>query len=188
LLQSAPMPQAPGEDLERLVADHTGPLLRGALALGFPPADAEELVQDSFVAYLDAGERFERRSSPRTYLFGILYNKGAALSRKRAKELASDDVEKAFDARFSAAGHWLADEPKGPEDAALTQELAAIIRRCAEGLSQSQREAFFLKEAEGASSEEVCNVLGVSGTNLRVLLFRARLRLRECLEKTWEAR
>lgn len=175
-------------DLAKLVADHTGPLLRGALALGFSQPDAEELVQDSFVAFLDAQDRFEGRSSPRTYLFGILYNKGAALARKRAKEIASDDVEKAFDARFDARGHWLADEPKGPEAAALTAELAAQIKRCAEQLPAPQRAAFFLKEAEGASAGEVCNVLGVSGTNLRVLLFRARLRLRECLEKSWQAR
>ena len=63
-----------------------------------------------------------------------------------------------------------------------------MIKACAENLSADQRAAFFLKEAEGASSEEVCNVLGVSDTNLRVLLFRARLRLRECLERAWGAR
>lgn len=176
------------EDLERLVAENTAPLLRGALAFGFPEADAQELVQDTFVAFLKAQERFEGRSSVRTFLFGILYNKGAALARKRRRETAAEDVEAAFDARFDAAGHWRAGEPQGPEDAALSKELAAIIAACAEKLGEDQRAAFFLKEAEGLSSEEVRNVLGVSDTNLRVLLYRARLRLRECLEKTWKAR
>jgi RNA polymerase sigma-70 factor, ECF subfamily len=174
--------------LERLVAEHTGPLLRGALAQGFSPADAEELVQETFVAYLQAQGRFEGRSSVRTFLFGILYNKGAELSRRRSRESATDDVEKVFDARFDARGHWLASAPKGPEDAALSAEIASLIARCAEGLSQAQRAAFFLKESEGAAPEDICNVLAVSDTNLRVLLFRARLRLRECLERAWESR
>lgn len=176
------------DDLERLVGENTGPLLRGALALGFSEADAEELVQDTFVAFLKARERFEGRSSVRTFLFGILYNKGAALSRKSRREAGTDDVEALFDARFNAAGHWRAGEPQGPEDAALSKELAELIAACAERLTQDQRGAFFLKEAEGLEAPEVCNILGVSDTNLRVLLFRARLRLRECLEKTWKGR
>lgn len=175
-------------ELDRLVADHTGPLLRGALGMGFSQADAEELVQDTFVAYLDAQERFEGRSTVRTFLFGILYNKGAALSRKKRRETGAEDIELVFDAHFTPGGHWLADRPKGPEEAALSQEIADLIAACAEKLSESQRSAFFLKVTQGAPSEEICNILGVSDTNLRVLLFRARLRLRECLEKSWESR
>lgn len=175
-------------DVARLIEEHTAPLLRGALAFGFSQADAEELVQDTFAAFLEGQARFEGRSSARTYLFGILYNKGAELSRRRKKESGVEDVEAVFEARFDRAGHWLAGAPKGPEQSALDAELAAIIARCAEGLSEQQRAAFFLKEAEGVEPKEVCNVLGVSDTNLRVLLFRARLRLRECLERSWETR
>ena len=176
------------EELERLIDEYTRPLLRGALAMGFSESDAEELVQDTFVAFIKARDRFEGRSSLKTYLFGILYHKGAALSRSRKKEVGVEDIEAVFDAQFNKAGHWLANAPRGPEDAALSNEIAKFIALCAEKLSATQRTAFFLKEAEGESTEEICNVLGVSDTNLRVLLFRARLRLRECLEKTWEAR
>ena len=178
------------ETLEQAVAAYTGPLLRGGLALGLALSDAEELVQDTFAAFLSAAGRFEGRSQLRTYLFGILYNKAKELRRKRVKESGADDeaLEAAFNTRFDGAGHWMASQPKGPEAAALNGELAALIAACAEGLPEAQRAAFFLKEAEGLSTEEACNVLAVSGTNLRVLLFRARLRLRECLERRWEDR
>lgn len=181
------MPASIGEDLEKLVADNAGFLLRGAIGMGFSQDDAEELVQDTFVSYLKARERFAGRSSVRTFLFGILHNKGAERSRKTRRETAVDDVESVFEARFSAGGFWRS-APKGPEETALAQEAARLIAICAEKLSVTQRAAFFLKEAEGVPAEEICNVLGVSGTNLRVLLFRARLRLRECLENTWDAR
>lgn len=176
------------EDLSQLVAEHTGTLLRGAMAMGFSQADAEELVQESFVAYLKARDRFEGRSSVKTFLFGILYNKGAELSRKKKREAGLEDIEAVFDSHFDGAGHWLATLPKGPEEEALSKELADVIAACAEKLSVEQRTAFYLKEVEGTSPEEVRNVLGVSDTNLRVLLYRARLRLRECLERSWEGR
>lgn len=176
------------EDLSRLVAEHTRPLLRGAMAMGFSEADAEELVQDTFVAYLDARSRFEGRSSVRTYLFGILYHKGAEFSRKRRRETGTEDIEAVFNTHFTGGGHWLAALPKGPEAEALSKELTEIIAGCAEKLSTDQKASFYLREMEGLSSEEICNALSVSNTNLRVLLFRARLRLRECLEKIWETR
>jgi RNA polymerase sigma-70 factor (ECF subfamily) len=178
------------QTLEQAVAEHTAPLLRGALALGWTLPDAEELVQDTFAAYLAGAGRFEGRSGLRTYLFGILYNKSRELSRKRAREPGSDDLEAeaAFHARFDPRGHWLASQPQGPEAAALNDELASLIAACAGTLPEQQRAAFFLKEAEGLSNPEVCNALGVSDTHLRVLLFRARLRLRECLERSWDAR
>jgi len=188
LLQCQKSMAAPREDLSRLVFEHTGVLLRGAMAMGFTQADAEELVQDTFVAFLQARDRFEGRSSVRTFLFGILYNKGAELSRKHQREERSEDIEKIFDAQFDGAGHWLADRPRGPDEEALDHELAEAISECAKGLSMDQKTAFFMKETEGLSSQEVCNTLGITDTNLRVLLYRARLRLRECLERTWERR
>jgi len=75
--------------------------------------------------------------------------------------------------------------PQGPEESALTKEIQAWIEKCAENLSAAQRAAFFLKEVEGESSEAICNILGVSYTNFRVLMYRARTKLRECLEKHW---
>lgn len=170
--------------LDALIKAHTEALLAGALGMGFSLADAEELVQATFVSFLEAADRFEGRSKIRTYLFGILYNKGLEASRKSGRERAEDHNDAAFADRFDGDGMW-ASPPQGPEDAALSTEIREWVERCAEGLTGDQRMAFFLRESEGQSSEEVCNVLGVSATNLRVLLFRARVRLRECLEKKW---
>lgn len=173
--------------IETLVAEHTDALLCAALGLGFGRADAEELVQDVFVAFLGAAERFEGRSSLKTYLFGILYNKARELRRKKAREEATEDIESVFDARFGMLGVWNC-IPRGPEDEALAGEAAAALAACAEGLSFEQRTAFYLKEAEGESAEAVCAALGVTPGHLRVLLFRARNRLRDCLEKKWRSR
>ncbi len=170
--------------LEELVKTYTQPLIAAAFTLGFSETDAEELAQDTFVSFLEAVDRFEGRSQLKTYLFGILYNKASTLRQKRWREEGTDDIEKAFDQRFDLDGQWSV-PPKGPEDAALTQEIKRMIEKCAEGLPAQQRAAFFLRETEGERAESVCNILKVSPTHLRVLLFRARVKLRECLERNW---
>ena len=175
--------------LESAVQDFSGPLYSAALGLGFPPTDAEELVQDSFAGLAEALPRFEGRSSLKTYLFGILYNKARELWRRRKRELGLEDLEGSLDARLDARGHWLTGNgPRGPEEENLSKEVLELITLCAEKLSLNQKAAFQLIEVEGQTREEACNALGISDTNLRVLLHRARLGLRECLEKRWEAR
>lgn len=170
--------------MEELVNSYTQPLMAGAFALGFSEADAEELAQETFVAFLSAIDRFEGRSQLKTYLFGILYNKAADMRKKRHREDSLDEIQEDYEKRFDDKGMWSA-PPQGPEDSALTKEIQAWIEKCAENLSANQRTAFFLREVEGESSEAICNVLGVSYTNLRVLMYRARMALRECLEKNW---
>ncbi|MDE2489776.1 MAG: sigma-70 family RNA polymerase sigma factor [Elusimicrobia bacterium] len=173
------------EALTALVDENLPILLAGALAIGLPRADAEEVVQETFVSFLSALDRFEGRSSVRTYLFGILYHKAAHLRAKSRRETGADDIEAVVEARFNANGTW-ARPPRGPEAQALDGEFRAWVERCAEGLSEDQRAVFFLKEVEGEAPEAICNALGVSATNLRVLLHRAKLKLRECLERNWE--
>jgi RNA polymerase sigma-70 factor, ECF subfamily len=172
------------ESIERLIREHTQPLLAAAFGLGFREADAEELVQDVLVAFLGSVERFEGRSTVKTFLFGILYNKARELRRQKAREAASEDIEAVFDARFGAFGIWNC-FPRGPEDEALAAEQSRLLEQCSERLSVDQRTAFYMKEVENQSTEAICNILGVSATNLGVLLFRARNKLRECLEKKW---
>lgn len=173
--------------LEEVVRTHTGPLLAASFGMGFPQSDAEELVQETFTAFLSALERFEGRSSVRTFLFGILYRKALERRRKDARELATDPIDQVFETRFGFMGMW-STPPKGPEEEVLSKETAKLIGQCLEGLSQSQRTAFYLKEVEKESNSAICNILDVRDTHLRVLLFRARNNLRECLEKKWEAR
>ena len=173
------------EVLTALVDDNLPNLLAGALALGLSRVDAEEVVQETFVAFLSGLDRFEGRSSLRTYLFGILYHKAANLRAKNRREEATDDIEAVFDARFAADGMW-SRPPRGPEEEVLDGEIREWVQRCAEGLSDDQRAVFFLKEVDGEEPEAICNALGVSTTNFRVLLHRAKLKLRECLERNWE--
>lgn len=184
------------EELERLrardeaalaavVSEHAEPLYAGALGLGVSEADAEDLVQETLAAFLSGVEKFEGRSSVRTYLFGILYNKARQRWSSGWREQAVDPVDEAFESRFDASG--VLRTLKGPEETAEGAELARHIEECAGGLSQQQRAAFFLKEVEHESTEDICKILGVSETNLGVLLFRARNKLRECLERKWES-
>lgn len=186
-----------GETLQRLrerdpeaiaaaVREFSGALLRAALGLGFPELEAEELTQAAFAAFLEGAARFEGRSSLRTYLFGILYHKAQEHRRLRGRELAVDPADGLFEERFSATGHW-SRPPRGPEQEADAREIAALIASCLEGLPPQQRAAFQLREVSQEAPAEVCNVLGVTDTHLRVLLFRARSRLRECIEGKWKA-
>ncbi|MBI5594675.1 MAG: sigma-70 family RNA polymerase sigma factor [Elusimicrobia bacterium] len=174
------------EALAALVDDNMPRLLNGALGAGLSRADAEDAVAETFAAFFGQLERFEGRSSLRTYLFGILYHKAHHIRAKAAREQGHDDIEAVFEARFKEDGTW-GRPPKGPEGEALDAEARRLIADCSEKLPEAQKSAFFLKESERLETEEVCNILGVSGTNLRVMLHRARLRLRECLERAWEA-
>jgi RNA polymerase sigma-70 factor (ECF subfamily) len=173
--------------VDALIQEYTNPLMCAAFALGFSESDAEELLQETFFALLSALERFEMRSKLKTYMFGILYNKARTLRGKQNREEAFDPQEPDFANRFDARGMWVT-PPKGPEDSALTDEIRAWVRKCSENLTLNQRAALFLKEIDGENSESVCNVLNVSPTNLRVLLHRAKIKMRDCLEKNWEQR
>lgn len=173
------------EALTAMVNEHLPTLLAGALAIGLSRADAEEVAQETFVAFLAKLDRFEGRSSLRTYLFGILYHKASNLRAKARREESSADIEVLAEARLTKGG-MRARPPHGPEAEMLDAEISRWVEKCAEGLSDSQRTAFFLKEVEGETSEAICNIMGVSAINLRVMLHRARLKLRECLERNWE--
>lgn len=169
----------------KVIEAHAGTLYNAALGLGLARADAEDLVQDTLATFFEKRESFEGRSSVRTYLFGILYNKAKQRWRKSWREEPADPVDKAFESRFDAAG--VLRRLDGPEETALNAELAALIADCSAGLTQAQAAAFHLKEVERLSTAELCKTLDVTETHLGVLLFRARNKLRECLEKKWEA-
>jgi RNA polymerase sigma-70 factor (ECF subfamily) len=170
--------------VEGLIEEFASPLLAAACSWGLSKPDAEEAVQDALVDFLEALKRFEGRSSLKTYLFGVLYHKCSERRRKSAREQATEDIEAAFDARFGSFGVWNC-IPRGPEEEAVNDELKGWLADCASGLSVDQRAAFQMKVVEGRETEEVCKILAVTSTNLGVLLFRARNKLRECLEKKW---
>lgn len=168
------------EALSRVVRENLRPVLRAARGTGLSPADAEEVVQEVFKTFIETAPRFEGRSRIRTWLFGILYRKLSENRRKAARN-EHEDLEAVFESRFSADGHWT-QPPRRPDQDLEAHELRQQLRRCLGHAPAAQRMAFVLREAEGLSTAEICKILGVSRTNLGVMLHRVRNRLRECLE------
>ena len=174
------------EALADAAGEHARPLFKAARALGFDEAGAEDLVQDVFATFLERLDSFEGRSQLRTWLFGILYRK--ALERHRASIMADrmDPIDEVFESRFDARGKWVR-PPADLERLLLSKELGEVIRGCMDGLPAKQRAAFVLREVEDFDTAEICKILDVSVTNFGVLIFRARAKLRECLEsKGWK--
>ena len=144
---------------------------------------AEEVVQDTWLAVVRGVERFEGRSTFKTWLFHILLNRArsAAGREHRAPPLADEDLGE----RFDANGAWAT--PPVPwseeaEDRLVAQHLAERVRALLPGLPEAQRQVLLLRDIEGVPAPDVCELLGVSDGNQRVLLHRARVHLRRQLD------
>lgn len=184
-ISPTPATRASANDVEELVDRYTDNLMRAALSLGFPEIEAEELVQATFVAYLEACKRFEKRSKILTYLFGILYNKARETRRFLGRHESIDKtVEDAFEGHFDHEEHWdqtSMDKMTELEKKAQDSAIGKLLADCLEGLTAVMRMAFTMKEVEGMDSDAICLALGLTTSNLGVTLFRARNKLRECL-------
>lgn len=169
------------EAITLVVRAYTRQLFRASLGLGFDSNASDELVQRVWATFFDVLPNFRAQSHVRTFLFGILYNKASEMRREGQKTDSSDPVEEVMDKRFGENGQWV-QPPLDPETFAMSGEALEEIEDCLSGLNTTQRTAFWLKEVEELESAEVCNALQLNATNLRVVLFRARNKLRECLE------
>lgn len=167
--------------IRRVVDAHASPIFRAARGAGLGEDEAADLVQETFVTFVETAPRFEGRSRVRTWLFGILYRKLAEKRRHLERQRRMGDIEETFERRFAANGRWLV--PPAPADQPLIAgELRSAIGDCLDVTPLRQRMAFLLREIEGLTTDEIRTVLNVSESNVGVLLFRARNRLRECLE------
>ena len=156
-------------------------IFRAARGAGLDTPRAEDVVQSTFTTLIETAPRFEGRSHIRTWLFGILYRKIAETRRDITKEQGTDDIDEVIESRFKPNGAWL--RPPRPIEAEIEAgEIRKAIATCLEDVLTSQRMAFVLREVEGFSTEEICKILEVTRTNFGVLIYRARNRLRECLE------
>lgn len=170
------------ETLSEAVREHARPLYRAARGMGFREEEAEDLVQDIFATFLETLDRFEGLSQVRTWLFGILHHKVFERRRERYREERNDPIDEVFESRFDTRGNWV----RPPDDLhglMESQQIGEAIAGCLEGLPAAQREVFVLREVQGFETPEICKILGLTVTNMGVMMHRARNRLRECIEK-----
>jgi RNA polymerase sigma-70 factor, ECF subfamily len=165
-----------------LVGRYHQPMLRLARSMVASEAVAEEAVQDTWLGVVRGIERFEGRSSFKTWLFRILVNRArsAGAHEERTEAIASVDPD-----RFDAGGQWA--DPVDQWRAAVDDRLEAavwapILKSALEQLPARQRTVVVLRDVEGLSSDEVCAALGVTAGNQRILLHRGRTRMREILD------
>jgi len=181
---------------ENWVDEYGDFLYRYALARVKDPSIAEDLVQETFLAALKARRNFEGRSTARTWLIAILKHKIVDYIRKKVREQTSDKVESIFDAAaidsgdtgFNGSGHW--NNPPGkwavnPTKLYEQKEFIDILYHCLGELPERQAKAFMMREIDGLSTDEICKALGISATNSWVIVYRARILLRQCLEIKW---
>jgi len=147
---------------------------------------AEDAVQDTLLAALAGESGFGQRASLRTWLTGILKHKIIDAIRRTSRE-APAAGEDEFDALFDERGHWI--EMPGAwsdPDASLDQKrFFAALELCLSRLPVKTAQTFLMREHMGLETDEICKELAITATHCWVLLYRARMSLRECLTKEW---
>ena len=171
---------------------HRSALYKFALLQLRNETHAEDCVQETLIAAIQGAARFSGGSSVRTWLVGILKHKIIDHFRKASREIQLDgDGEEMslddFDGLFKEDGHFI-DEPcawSNPEDALAQSKFFEVLERCMEGLPKNTARVFMLREVMGTDTDEICTELSITANNCWVLLYRARMALRECLQQRW---
>ncbi len=149
---------------------------------------AEDLVQDTFLAAFESQSRFKGRSSEKTWLFGILKHKIIDHYRKNKNVVNVQDFTEdpdRMEAFFNAKGDWQARPAHwstNPGKAHENKEFLDHFFRCLSGLPQRTADVFAYREIDGLSTGEICKLFGITENNCWVILYRARMLLRKCLE------
>lgn len=184
---AAPVLQA---DPDRWVDEHGDCLYRYALMRVRKEEVAEDLVQETLLAAVRTHERFGGRSSERSWLVGILKNKICDHFRKKGRETNFTDLQFFSDEhadRFDEENYWIHErgpadwKPEG-EEAMKRAEFWQTLEGCLAKMPERVAQVFMLREIDDMPSKEVCATLNISEANLWVMLHRARMALRECLE------
>jgi len=172
---------------------HRGYLLRVAQLQLRDRESAEDVVQETLVAALAGQKGFTARSSIKTWLTGILKHKIVDAIRRRQRDPVLEssfpeeiDLEE-FDGLFRDNGAWDASPADwgDPASAFGRSEFLAVLERCLEKLPPNTGRVFVMREIMELESHEICKELGITANNLWVILYRARMALRQCLEQNW---
>ena len=177
---------------EKWLEEHGDYLFRYAIVRVNDTALAEDLVQDTFLSALKAYDRFDHRSSERTWFVSILKNKIIDHYRKASRKEVKFDFDAETDPSqdFEQNGFWKLDRApsewhEDPEQALEQKDFLRILRKCLELLPSRLAHIFILRQMDGMESKEICKELEITPSNLWVMLHRARSQLRRCLDKNW---
>jgi RNA polymerase sigma-70 factor (ECF subfamily) len=188
---------APSPDPGLWVDQHGDYLFRYAIFRLRDSSLAEYILQETLLAALQSYHNFAGRGSERTWLVGILKHKIMDHYRRASRETPESQLENnAFEHHelFRESGewadHWVADKAPmewytNPAELVEQSEFWIVFRDCLSPLPPRIANAFTLREVDGLTSEEICAVLSITVNNLWVMLHRARLHLRQCLEANW---
>lgn len=181
--------------IESQLAEHRTYLLRFARLQLRNEAWAEDAVSETLLAALARPQSFAGRAQLKSWLVGILKHKVIDLLRQNAREVQLGTTTESADAAddelhalmFRADGHF-AQPPADwghPEQELVSRQFFEVLEACTDKLPPTMGRVFLMREWLELSADEICKELGLSSTNLYVLLHRARLRLRECLQLNW---
>ena len=179
-------PTTPHDWLEQ----HGDYLYRFALARLRDPHQAEDVVQETFLAAIK-NPNFAEQSSPRTWLTGILKHKIIDIMRKGLREVSASDLmtdeDADMDEFFNAKGRW-DDKPQAwdvPHDALEQKQFLGVLQDCIDRLPKKLATMFLMRDVHETENEEICKELNITATNAWVMLYRARMGVRKCLEINW---
>ena len=169
-------------------------MLRFAVLQLRDQASAEDAVQEAMLAALQGADRFGERAKLRTWVFSILKNKIVDIIRRRIREPSYQEPEEEidesdFDPLFTANGHWQRDARPAdwgdPEKCFENQRFWAVFDSCLNHLPAATARVFMMREMLGLETGEICEELSMSSNNCWVVLHRARMGLRLCLDQKW---
>jgi RNA polymerase sigma-70 factor, ECF subfamily len=172
------------------VAQHRDYLYRYALLQLRDTSRAEDVVQETLLAAMENQERFAAKSSLRTWLTGILKHKIIDVFRKQAREapLNESDEEFAdlyFDPQRTDHWHTFPQNWGDPGRSLENKRFWEVFDQCAKQMPPQIARTFYMREIMGLETDDICKELGITATNCWVMLYRARMSLRQCLEMRW---
>lgn len=190
-------PAASSVDPEKWVDDHGDCLFRYAFARLRDETLAEDLVQETLLSAIQSLRSYGGRSTERTWLTGILKHKIIDHYRKNSKNIQFTDedtdlsvTDHFFERPDAWDGHWViklrpVDPEQSPDQVLERGEFWDVMNSCLSALPERVASVFTLREVDGLTSDEICEVLSLSPSNFWVIMHRARMQLRRCIEIKW---